>query len=201
MRCNKCSRCDYNFPVCSRCHCVAYCSKVCQTKDWFHHKQHCRKELHHRLQLLVEKECSLNNIPMDTIDQQMDFLPISISFSMWKYNAFPGSLKNQCIGCPTCGNNILMKGFWERIRQKYSWKDSWVEYIQCIPCEEKKYRLCTNTLMEEKQCRYAMFSAWIGLHLVLDNNRDVISLIFNAMKLLQHSCLEDITTISSYFSG
>lgn len=41
-RCNNCNK-DVDLKLCSRCHGVNYCSKICQKVDWKNHKPMCRE--------------------------------------------------------------------------------------------------------------------------------------------------------------
>eukprot|EP00984_Skeletonema_dohrnii_P007567 scaffold2763_cov88-Skeletonema_dohrnii-CCMP3373.AAC.3 len=41
---------------CSRCRCVAYCSRECQKADWTAHKQECERMTRIRAEFEAEKE-------------------------------------------------------------------------------------------------------------------------------------------------
>lgn len=72
IRCNSCSK-TVDLKLCSRCHGVNYCSKICQKADWKNHKSMCRESENPNekdMKQKIEIEMKLKEI---AVEQNKDF--------------------------------------------------------------------------------------------------------------------------------
>lgn len=57
---------EKKLQVCSRCHCVCYCSPNCQRADWPHHKRHCAERTPELAAKQKEERASVKELLKET---------------------------------------------------------------------------------------------------------------------------------------